>query len=220
MQPSEIFQTLWVWTPFLLEGFSWNVLIAVSAVFIGVMIGAILAVAKASDKEKPVAVSTFIANTCYKLPTTAILFYLAILMPREFQLLGQTIEIPVWIKAALALSTAQIGFTADNLASAIRFWREGKYNAALLFVPNLGNNLLITVVASSSASLVGVSELVSRCNKMVNALDNDALVLPLYFYASLFFLTFCGGMMLVFKAMRVHLGHQMESRALLEDLSA
>ena len=214
MLSTDIFQALWAWTPFLIEGFFWNIIIALSAVLIGVSVGSVLAFAKESGHPRWVAAGTFLANTFHKLPTTAVLFYLAILMPREVQLGAETLVFPVWIKATLALSMAQIGFTADNLAVAMRFWRQRQYNAALLFIPNLGNNLLITVVASSSASLVGVSELVSRCNKVVNALDSQQLMLPLYFYASLFFLVFCVGMMQVFKAMRRSLGHQIASRPL------
>ena len=40
---AEIVQILMVWTPFLLEGFVWNILISLVAMTIGTVIGAVLA---------------------------------------------------------------------------------------------------------------------------------------------------------------------------------
>jgi len=48
-------------------------------------------------------------------------------------------------------------------------------------------SLLITLLASSLASLIGVSELVGRCNVVIAA-TGTVYMAAIYFYASLIFL--------------------------------
>lgn len=193
MPSADIISHLLTWTPFLLEGFAWNILIATVAAMVGTSVGACLVLIQLKGSECAQRASAFLSNTFYKIPTLALMFYCAVLLPNDFQLpwSDQTYLFPSWVKAALALSAAQVGFTSQNLRLSLKYWEQGQHGAALLFIPNWGSNLLITVIASSSASLVGVSEIVSRCNKVIAATDNTALMVPMYLYASLYFLVFC-----------------------------
>lgn len=204
MSCSEILSQLITWTPFLLGGFGWNILIALLAALIGTSIGGALAWGGLAQSKRISRASMGLAALFYKLPTLALMFYIAVLLPNEFQLpASETVyPFPNWIKAALALSAAQVGFTSHNLARAITFWRKGEHGAALLFIPGWGSNWLITIIASSSASLVGVSELVSRCNKVVNATDSFDLMIPIYLYACLLFLGFCYPLTLAMKKLK------------------
>lgn len=193
MSNGEILFQLIGWTPYLLGGFAWNILIAVSACVLGTLVGGVLAWGQATGSSNVVRLSQRTSALFFKLPTVAVLFYVAVLLPVEFQWpWSNTIHtFPTWIKAALALSVAQVGFTAQNLTQSILFWQRGDHDAAMLFFPNWGSNLLITIIASSSASLVGVSEIVSRCNTLITAQANTHLMIPLYLYASVFFFAFC-----------------------------
>lgn len=201
MHSADIIALLLTWTPFLLEGFAWNILIATVAAAVGTSVGACLVWMQLKGSQFAQRVGAFLSNTFYKIPTLALMFYCAVLLPNDFQLpwSEQTYLFPSWVKAALALSAAQVGFTAKNLGLSLRYWGQGQHGAALLFIPNWGSNLLITIIASSSASLVGVSEIVSRCNKVIAATDNTALMVPMYLYASLFFLLFCFPLTLAMK---------------------
>jgi polar amino acid transport system permease protein len=204
MTSAEIFTHLITWTPFLLEGFGWNILIAGFAAVTGTSVGVLLVWMRLNGSVYAVRTSVFLSHTFYKIPTIALMFYCAVLLPNEFELpwTEQTILFPNWIKAALALSAAQVGFIAHNLIPTINYWSQGQHGAALLFIPNWVNNLLITIIASSSASLVGVSEIVSRCNKVIAATDNTALMVPMYLYASLFFLLLCFPLTLAMKKLK------------------
>lgn len=204
MTNSEILTHLVTWTPFLLEGFGWNILIAILAAVLGTSMGALLVWMRLNGSQRAVHASSVISAGFYKIPTLALMFYCAVLLPNEIQVPGTDLiyPFPHWIKAALALSAAQVGFTAHNLAGSVAFWRKGDHGAALLFIPNWGSNLLITIIASSSASLVGVSEIVSRCNKVINASNGTDLMIPIYLYASLFFLAFCYPLTLAMKKLK------------------
>jgi polar amino acid transport system permease protein len=193
MTALETLSYLWTWTPFLLEGFAWNLLIAVSAITFGTGVGCLLVWAQMRGRPMVVKLSGVLSSTFFKIPTVALMFYCAILLPQEISFPGSDTVYPFasWIKAALALSAAQIGFTSLNLPKSVKLWQSGNRPAALLFVPSWGSNLLITIIASSAASLVGVNEIVSRCNKVISATSNTDLMVPMYLYVSLFFLLFC-----------------------------
>jgi polar amino acid transport system permease protein len=201
MTTSETILQLITWTPFLIEGFAWNILIALMAAVTGTSVGAILVWARLSQRPSLSKTSLFISGIFIKIPTIALMFYGAVLLPNEIMVPGTqwVYPFPAWIKAALALSAAQVGFTSTNLLLAMRFWRNSNRAAALLFIPAWGGHLLITVIASSAASLVGVNEIVSRCNKVLAASQNTDLMLPMYLYASLFFLLFCLPLTLLIK---------------------
>lgn len=204
MNSAQIISHLVTWTPFLLEGFGWNILIATTAAVIGTLMGALLVWMRLDGSKRTAHASLVISAGFFKVPTVALMFYCAVLLPNEVEIPGTDLiyEFPNWIKASLALSAAQVGFTAHNLDTAIKFHRNGDMGAALLFLPNWGANLLITVIASSSASLVGVSELVSRCNKVINVSDSTDLMVPIYLYASFIFLGFCYSLTLVVKKVK------------------
>ena len=57
MISAETLETLFAWTPYLLEGFGWNLLIALTAGLIGLLVGSSLAFLRQSG-VRPVARSS------------------------------------------------------------------------------------------------------------------------------------------------------------------
>ncbi len=186
-------KALVTWTPYLLEGFLWNILIAAFAMVLGTAVGAALAWARLSDGRSLRRLSTGLTELTRNIPTIVFQFYLALMLPSEWLVPGTAwvIGVPAWLKASLALSVAVVGFTSDNLLIAMREWRKGEHGAALLFVPAWGTYLLIIVIASSTASIIGVGELVSRANTVIIATGNSQLMIPVYLYAICIFFCFC-----------------------------
>lgn len=194
MIPSaETLDHLATWTPYLLAGFGLNILISLVAMVTGTALGWVLAAMRVSGRPRRVRASLVATEFSRSIPTIVFQFYLAFMLPVEIALpfTAAVITFPVWLKAALALAVAVVGFTSDNLAIAIEEWRAGNHRAALLFIPSWTSYALIIVMASSTASIIGVGELVSRCNTVINATGNTQLMLPIYLYASLFFFAFC-----------------------------
>lgn len=191
MNPTDIVETLWVWTPFLAGGFVWNILISLAAMLIGTLPGLVLARMRLAKHPSLIHTSLVVTELLRNIPTFVFLFYLAFLIPVEFEFSGQIYVFPAWLKAALALSVAVIGFVSDNLYVAWRYWREGDRTAALLFIPGWTSYLLIIVMASSTASVIGVDEIVARCNVIIAAVGRDELMLWIYLYAIGYFALFC-----------------------------
>lgn len=186
----EILEVLITWTPYMLGGFVWNILIATLAVVIGTLLGTLIVLMRFSSRRGVAASAEVVSSFFRNVPTLVLLFYLAILVPSSVDIAGTTIYLPPWLKASLALASAPLAFTAWNLYTAIDAWKLGDRRRAMLFLPNWLSGFLITVLTSSTASLVGVSELVGRSNTII-AVSGTHFMLPIYFYASLFFFLFC-----------------------------
>jgi len=187
---SDLVEVLWAWTPFLLGGFGWNVAISVLATLIGTLLGGVLAMLQFSSLRPVQHVVGALVSFCRNVPSLVFLFYMATLIPHQLSFGDIVVHVPDWLKAAIALSASPIGFTALNLHASVRHWRDGRPRAALLFIPNWLGGFLITLLASSTASLVGVSELVGRCNTVITATGTTYLF-PIYVYALCIFFAFC-----------------------------
>ena len=191
MMSAEIMQRLVVWTPFLAGGFAWNILISLVSMTIGTVLGAVLARLRLSRRKSIAGASLAVTELTRNIPTFVFLFYLAFIIPVEFEVSGQIYSFPAWLKASLALSVAVVGFVSDNLFVAWQHWRNHNRTAALLFVPSWTMYLLIIVMASSTASVIGVGEIVSRCNVLIAAVGGEEMMVWVYVYAIGYFFGFC-----------------------------
>lgn len=190
---AAIARELATWTPFLAGGFAMNILISITAMVIGTGLGWVVANMRLSASPRTHRASIVLTELTRNVPTFVFLFYLAFVLPSEFGVpfTDLVLGIPSWLKASLALSIAVVGFCSDNLSPALSAWRKGEKGSALLFIPSWTGYALIIVMASSTASVIGVSELVSRCNTVINATGNTQIMLPVYLYACVFFIGFC-----------------------------
>jgi polar amino acid transport system permease protein len=191
------------WTPFLAGGFLWNLGVTLLAVAIGTVIGAVLARLRSGRREALARASDAISRFFRNVPTLALLFFAVFVLPKEFTVYGTglAVGIPLWFKAALGLSGSLIGFTSESLYLARHHLKRQDEGAAMLFVPTWGSSVMISFIASSTASLVGVSELISRSNSVIAATGTGHLI-PVYLYCALFFAVGCWGWMAMVQRMK------------------
>ena len=190
MPVADLLDTLWTWTPYLGQGFLWNILISLAAMAVGTALGVLLALGRCSGRAWLARPAVLLTHLTRNVPTFVFMFYLAYLVPYELVLFDQVWTVPGWIKASLALSVAVVGFVSDTFLAAITDWRRGDHLAGYLFIPNWTMYFAIIVMASSTASVIGVSELVSRCNTLISATGEDSLMMWIYLYAMLWFFLF------------------------------
>jgi polar amino acid transport system permease protein len=203
MSMSDIMQLLWVWTPFLAEGFGWNILISLASMAIGTPIGLALARLRLTGSR-----SGAVLTAAARLPPTFVLiFYFAYVLPAEFSIADIIIPVPGWLKAALALSVAVAGFVSDNALASFHQLQQGERVAALYFVPAWTAYFLIIVMASSTASVIGVPEIVYRANTVISVTGEPSATLWVYGYAMLWFLGFCWPMSRLMAWLRQRLEH-------------
>ncbi len=187
MSPAEILSALIAWTPRLAQGFWWNIAISAVAMVVGTVLGGGLVLMRLARSRHVQRLGGALTDLTRNVPTFVFLYYLAFLIPAEFELLGATHALPAWLKAALALSVAVVGFVSDSLTAAVREWRAGRHAAGLLFVPGWTSYFCIILMASSTASVIGVGEIVSQCNTVIGAVGESGLMLWIYLYAMLWF---------------------------------
>lgn len=178
------------WTPFLLRGMGWNLLIGVASVLLGSTFGGALALLRLSPwpllRRLGLVCNTLLGHA----PTMVVLFYVASLMPSRLDTPLGALAVPLWFKAALALSSVVAAFVAWNLYAAVLSWRRGDRATAILFVPNWLGIFIIGVLASTTASLIGVSEVVARAGVAIAAAGNQHM-LATYGGVCAFFVLFC-----------------------------
>lgn len=172
------------WTPFLASGFLWNIAIALTALAIGTACGALLARLRASPRRARARAGRTATALLRGIPTFVFQFYLAFVLPDTLTLptLGLHVPLPAWLKAALALSLAVAAFVSDSLA---------RRQALPALVSDWGSFGVTIVMASSTASVIGVPELVSRCNTLVALPGGSDVMLWVYLYAMAGFFLFC-----------------------------
>ncbi len=208
MSPREIVEALYVWTPFLAVGFLWNIVVSLAAMAIGTALGAALGILRLSHRRPIARTSLMLTGLTRNVPTFVFLFYLAFLIPVEVQIGGAVYAFPVWVKASLALAIAVVGFVSDNLADAIVHWRKDDHAGALMFIPNWTSYFVIIVMASSTASVIGVGELVSRCNTVIAAVGKHDLMLWIYLYAMLWFFVCCYPLSLMMRRVKASMAQR------------
>ncbi|HMR33830.1 MAG TPA: hypothetical protein PKA13_11015 [Geminicoccaceae bacterium] len=208
MTAGEALQALWTWTPFLAAGFVWNVVVSLLAMGFGTVLGGALAFARAGGRPRLAAWAATVTHLTRNVPTFVFLYYLAYLIPFELEVGGGVVAVPAWIKASLALSIAVVGFVSDTMLSAIRDWRRGDHAASWLFVPSWTMYLVIIVMASSTASVIGVPEIVSRSNTIIAAVGDTGLMIWVYGYAMMWFFLFCWPLSRVINALRDRMQHR------------
>ena len=99
-----ILETIWKWTPLLLQGFVFNLAISFIAMAIGTVAGLFLGFAQISLLP-PVKKGAFLVTHFFRnAPWLVLLFYCMFLLPFQVTLFGVTIPIPDWTKATLGLA--------------------------------------------------------------------------------------------------------------------
>ena len=190
MTALETIDALWVWSPYLAGGFGWNIIVSLLAMAIGTIVGIVLALLRGGASWGVRHGGGTLTTLARNAPTFVMLFYLAYIIPTEFELFGAFVTFPAWIKAAIALGIAVAGYVSDNALVAIRHLRRHEMAEALLFVPAWTSYFLIIVMASSTASVIGVPELVRRADTVIGAVDKIGLALWVYLWAMVWFLGF------------------------------
>ena len=213
MSAADIVDALVTWTPFLAGGFVWNLVLSLVSMLIGTTLGILLALARSAPQRVLARTGGVLTAVSRNIPTFIMLFYLAYLLPVEVTIGGQSHAFPGWLKASLALSVAVTGFVSDTFRLALRDWRAGEVGTALLFIPNWTMYFVIIVMASSTASVVGVGEIVSRANTVIGAIGHKDIMLWVYLYAMLWFFAFCFPMSLLMIWVRRRMRRHVDARA-------
>ena len=194
---TETLEALLTWTPFLAGGFGWNMIVALAAMAIGTPVGILFALMRSAPGWSVRRSGSLLTTIARGAPTFVMLFYLVYIIPERVSLGTVVIVFPIWIKASLALGIAVAGYVSDTALAARHALRRGDMPEALLFLPSWTSYFMIIVMASSTASVIGVPEVVHRSETVIGAIDRPGFSFWIYLYAMSWFLVF-GGVITLF----------------------
>lgn len=208
---ASVFDLLLKWTPLLAEGFGYNLLISSLAMFVGTVAGLLLGFARISLIPTVRGTSWIVVQFFRNSPWLVLLFFVMFLMPFEFRLGGVTIPFPDWMKATLGLSLPIMANFAEIVRGAIQSIPTAQWDAArsLAFsrrqiiwqillpqcikrmLPPWMNWYAILTMATTVASIVGVSEVMTVTGRVTAAEGRTDLLIPIYSYVLLWFFIYC-----------------------------
>ncbi len=207
----SIVKTIIAWTPLLLKGFGFNILISVMSMAIGSVIGSILGVLQISVLP-PVRLSSRLLTQFFRnSPWLVLLFYCMFMLPFEITIGGLRIPFPDWIKAVIGLSLPVMANVAEIVRGAVNSIPSGQWEASeslaftrrqqiwLIILPQCYKRMLppwmnlyaILTMATVLASIVGVEEVMTLAGQVLAAEGRPELLVPIYSFVLVWFFAYC-----------------------------
>lgn len=173
---------------FLAGGFAVNLLISVLSMGIGTALGVTLGRLRHAGVAGFTGLSLFLTSICRNVPSFVLLFYMASMIPSEITMGNCIFPVPLWIKATLALIFPVIGFSSDQSYGYFQQRRADLHAARGTFLVAWVQYFLIIIMASATASVIGADEIVGRANTVIAQQGDDAFLIMMYLYVSLWFI--------------------------------
>src|SRR5205823_156759 len=187
-QPS-VFDLLVNWTPLLATGFLFNLAISFFAMTVGTAAGVVLGIARISLHPSLRGGSWLVVQFFRNAPWLVLLFFVMYLLPFQFSLGGMTIPFPDWIKATLGLALPIMANVSEIVRGAVQSIPTAQWDAARslafsrrktlwkIILPQCVKRMLppwmnwyaILTMATTLASIVGVSEVMTLTLRITNA---------------------------------------------------
>ena len=209
-QPS-ILMTILKWTPVLLRGFLFNLVISVLAMALGTVAGLFLGFAQISPL-RPVKKAAWLTTHFFRnAPWLVLLFYCMLLLPFQVTVFGIMIPLPDWIKATFGLSLPVMANVSEILRGAVQSIPTPQWESAaslaftrrqtmwmIIFpqcikrmLPPWMNLYAILTMATVLVSIVGVNDMMTVTRQALGAENREGLLLPFYSYVLFWFFIYC-----------------------------
>ena len=210
-EQASVPELLLKWTPLLLKAFLFNLLISFFAMLIGTAAGVVLGFARISLHGPVRGTSWMVVQFFRNAPWLVLLFFVMFLLPFEIHVGGSTVPLPDWIKATFGLALPIMANVAEIVRGAVQSIPTAQWEAArsLAFsrrqtlwkiilpqcikrmLPPWMNWYAILTMATTLASIVGVSEVMTITGRITNAEGRTDLLIPIYSYVLLWFFLYC-----------------------------
>ena len=200
------------WAPLLLKGFIFNLVISISAMALGTVVGAMLGLCQISLLAVTRHGSWFVTQFFRNAPWLVLLFFAMFLLPFEIKFFSLTIPFPDWFKAILGLSLPVMANVSEIVRGAVRSLPSGQWEAAeslaytrlqtlwLIIIPQCVKRMLppwmnlysILTMATVLASIVGVNEVMTLTGQaLASEGGRPDLLAPFYGFVLLLFFIYC-----------------------------
>ncbi len=205
-------EVIWVWSPLLLQGFLFNLLISALAMLIGTTAGLPLGIMQSSH-SKPLQTTARLTTQFFRnSPWLVLLFLCVLLLPFQIRIGSLIIPFPDWAKAIFGFSLPVMANVSEIVRGAVQsvptsqwesaeslgFTRRQTFAEIILpqctkrMLPPWMNLYSLITMSTVNASVVGVSEMITLTNEVLAAEGSrPALLAPLYGFVLLCFFLYC-----------------------------
>jgi polar amino acid transport system permease protein len=207
----SILAALIKWTPFLLLGFGFNLLISVLSMAIGTALGFVLGLGLIARRRSVRDASRLVMNLFRNAPRLVLLFLCMFLIPYKISFFGTVLILPGWSKAVLGLSLAVMANVAEILRGAVQSVPTAQWESAeslafsrfqslwSIILPQCLKRMIppwmslysIITMDTVLVSVLGIGEVMTLTGEALAAENNDALLLPFYGYVLVWFFLYC-----------------------------
>ena len=208
---ASVLSLLLKWTPLLAQDFLFNLAISFMAMLLGTAAGVVLGLARVSLLAPVRGTSWLVVQFFRNAPWLVLLFFVMFLMPFEFKIGQHTIPFPDWIKSTIGLALPIMANIAEIVRGAVQSIPSAQWEAArsLAFnrrqilwqiilpqcikrmLPSWMNWYAILTMATTLASIVGVSEVMTTVGHITAAESRTDFLIPIYSYVLLWFFIYC-----------------------------
>lgn len=196
------------WTPLLLRGFSFNILISFLSMAIGTALGAFLGFGLISLNRPVRAGSWGLTQFFRNAPWLVLLFFMIYMLPFQVRIGSYTIPIPDWFKAVIGLALPVVANVAEVVRGGVQSIPPGQWEASeslgftrrqqlwqiilpqcvKRMIPPWMNLYAILTMSTTLAAIVGVNEVVTLAGQVQAAEGGRTdLLAPIYGYVLLMF---------------------------------
>lgn len=206
-----IIATLWRWTPFLAQGFFWNLLISVLSMAIGTVLGFLLGVALVTLRGATRWPFWLFTQVLRNSPWLVILFYCMYLLPFQMKMFGQTVPIPDWTKATLGFALPITAYVAEITRGGILSIPRAQWESSealafsprqtlwMVIVPQCLKRMLppwmnlyaFVTISTVLVNIVGITDILTAAREALNSDGRSSLLLPMYGYVLFWFFLYC-----------------------------
>ncbi|MEW6257321.1 MAG: amino acid ABC transporter permease [Pseudomonadota bacterium] len=205
-------EVIWKWSPLLLSGFGFNILMSVLAMALGTAAGILLGLAQIGENRTLRSLAWGATQFFRNAPWLVLLFFAMFMIPFQFRLFGYTVPFPDWVKAVIGFSLPVMANMSEIVRGAVASLPSGQWEAAeslafsrrqtlwMIILPQCVKRMLppwmnlysLITMATVQASIVGVSEMLTL-TAQVHAAEGGRpdLLAPLYGFAMLCFFVYC-----------------------------
>ncbi len=210
-QQASVPDILLKWTPVLLKGFGFNVLISILSMAIGTVLGVGLGILQVSPVTATRRTAWLITQFFRNSPWLVLLFYCILLIPFEISVFGLDIPFPGWVKAVIGLSLPVMAYMSEYMRGAILSIPSGQWESAdslgftrgqtmrevilpqtvKRLAPSWMNLYAVLTMATPLVSIVGVSDVMTLTRSALAAESRVDLLIPMYLYILSWFFIYC-----------------------------
>lgn len=199
------------WTPLLLRGFGFNILISFLSMAIGTIAGAFLGLGLISLHRTVRGIAWALTQFFRNAPWLVLLFFMIFMLPFQVQIGPLTISLPDWLKAVIGLALPVMANVAEVVRGGVQSIPPGQWEASeslgftrrqqlwqiilpqsvKRMIPPWMNLYAILTMSTTLAAIVGVNEVVTLAGQVQAAEGGRTdLLAPIYGYVLLMFFVY------------------------------